>query len=135
MKKKSSKSNVPEWVDVHNDDLMVSLGIRLPNYVIPDFSKTAKEKELLKKLRKKSAKYYSASKREKHIQVPCYNNLIVYTKRKDHSTCSYKCYIYEIKNIINAMHPDVENIVKFYFNGKTYFPQKRNNGTIYFMYP
>ena len=33
-----------EWIDVHDDELMVNLGIRLPKYENVVWDKTAKEK-------------------------------------------------------------------------------------------
>lgn len=128
MKKKKEISATIEAIDVHNDNLLIDLGIRLPNYIRPVFNKTRKEKELLKKLRTKHDKFYSV-KNKNSKQIPCYGKLIVYTKRKVHSTCSYKCYQYEISDVLKTMHPE-NDVIKYWWNGYTYFPSYTPSGNV-----
>lgn len=133
MKKKNNAKKEIFPVNVKDDALMVSLGIRLPNYEYPSFYKTNKEKELLKKLRTKHNDFVSAPKIiTSHI--PHKFKLIVYTRRSNsnfnHNTYSYKCYDHQVSEILRNLFPDhtKENciIVKYQFNGRTYKPNPNN---------
>ena len=118
--KKKSKEEINSEVDVHDDKLMISLGIRAPHYIEPDFTKTKQEKALLKKVRTKNDMKYSGLGLYKRPST-CYAKLIVYIEPIDgtnDTTFSCMCYQHQINSIIKTMYP---TFVKYYFNGTTYF--------------
>ena len=119
MKKKFVEKEI-SMVDVHNNTLMVELGIRLSDYEVPDFSKTPKEKALLKKLRTKNDMKYSGKQAMNTLSHTCYAKLIINIpkhKGDTTNTISHKCYEYEIPSILR-MYP---NYTKYYYNGVTHF--------------
>lgn len=120
MKKKKAEKSI-ETVDVKNDDLMVSLGIRQPIYVEPDFTKDVKEKKQLKKVRTKKTKFYSVGTKPYHY-IPLFDKLIVYTNRKgSQGTYSFKCNVSEVQGILTNLFAD-KSVIKYHWNGKTYYP-------------
>lgn len=120
MKKKRIEKEI-EWVDIHNDELMTQLGFRQPVYVCPDFTKTTKEKKILKKLRTKKDHFYSAGPSNTANYMPLFDKLIVYTTRKNgHSTYSFKCNVSEVQKIISNWFND-GTLIKYHWNGKTYY--------------
>jgi hypothetical protein len=99
------EKNNSEWVDVHNDALMVSLGIRQPNLQPKDMSvwtKTPREKKILKVLRKR----YKNSIKTKSMYIPktipVYDKLIVQIKptKGMKTTYSHQCGQSDIPRIL-----------------------------------
>lgn len=120
MKKKSKNEEVISWVNVHDNSEMVDLGIRAKYYDQPNFKKSDKEKELLKKLRTKNDKFYSV-KKDSPCKVPVYAKLVIQCNAKnrgDNNTFSCMCYGHQIPQILRDLYPDY---VKYYFNGETHF--------------
>ena len=127
---KQSDSKKSEWVDVHNDALMVSLGIRHPSYVQRDpsvWTKTPYEKKMLKSLRRlHKGKMYFHSIPTRPIPVKA--KIIVYLKSNKlfpNSTYSKECYLHEIDNVISRYFDDSKGkneclVLKYSYNGKTY---------------
>lgn len=82
MKKKTEQREIT-WVDVHDDELMVSLGIHLPNVTPRDpevWTKTNKEKNLLRKLRNKFKNVYMSGSITRQKPIPFHGKLIVRIK-------------------------------------------------------
>lgn len=124
------------WVDVHNDSLMVSLGIRLPNVEPRDMSvwtKTAKEKKEVRKMRNKHKNDYITGGIKEPKSIPVVAKLIVqiYGKIGNKTTFSYTCTQSNIPNILSKFVDDSgKSIIRYYkWNGKTYKP-----GTLPFWY-
>lgn len=118
-------------VDIHNDYLMVSLGIRPSVYAGRDdsvWTKTDKERELLSKYRKRKYKFMSSVSPTKSIPVK--DKLIIYLKKNNvfsKTTYSIVCNQHDISSIL-GMYQDKKgnNLVsKYYFNGKTYSEKER----------
>jgi hypothetical protein len=120
-----------EWVDVYDDDLMVSLGIRYPQLNERDrevWTKSSQEKQLLKKLRRRfkgNMHFHSKPKRS----IPVRATLIIRLKPNKQfakSTYSIICWQHEIRNILSqyiVRHNTglSENLVVNYsYNNKTY---------------
>lgn len=118
-----------ERVDVHNDLLMQKLIGRPKNRTPRDikvWSKTPKEKKILKKSR------YSFSKEDNHFHstpkkfISVYSRLIVFlTKNKqfNKTTYSFMCYQHEIPEILSQFQAKggrYNLVSKYTWNGKTY---------------
>ena len=121
-----------EWVDVNDDALMVKLGIRNPNVEPRDpsvWTKSAKEKALLKKLRNhKSGILAKGGSFEKY--EPLFKFTLVITIEKNpkftqfdkklkrkvfKTTFSHKCYEKDIPFILNRYKDEEGNsLVKQY---------------------
>lgn len=129
-KKLNSGDRDTSWVDVHNDELMVMLGIRCPNLQPRDpsvWTKTPREKKELKKMRL----------RHKHIKltggvcpiksIPVMSKLIVQIigKNVPKTTFSYECLQSDIPRILcQHVNEKGESIVRYYkWNGKEYSPK------------
>ena len=121
------------FTNVHDDELMVSLGIRQPPYVEPQIiKKTNDEKRQLKKLRcKHKEKMHFSIPRKRNI--PVRDKLIIWLTKNNHfenTTYSKKCYQHEIPQILGFFHAlskkgnDMNLISKYYFNGHTYKPNE-----------
>lgn len=133
---KATRSDEDLWVDVHDDERMISLGIRLPLFSPRDksvWSKTPNEKRLLKQVRTNKEKiHFNISPRK---IIPVKSRLIVYLKKNKkfpNTTYSTECWQHEIGDILvkyrshNKNTGKDENLVsKYVYNGKTYSPEKR----------
>ena len=135
------KKKEDEWVDVHNEALMVALGIRNPDLEPRDpsvWTKTSKEKSLLKRLRNSKGgilvrgssfvKYEPLFKYKLIITIKKDDRFMTYDKtlkRKVHKTVfSHTCYPKEVPFILNKYYNEEgKSIVKKYsyagyqFNG------------------
>lgn len=130
--KKSKKSVKEVEVDVTNDDLMVSLGIRVPKCESRDksvWTKTFNERRLLKTVKYSSGTighFYSIPQ----TKIPVRDKLIIYlknNKKYPKTTYSIECWQHEIAEIIGNYrvfnkHSNLnENVVlKYVWNGRTY---------------
>lgn len=115
------------WVDVHDDELMVSLGIHLPNFVAPDFAKTPKEKKILKKAKASSPKMERMYGSYKETPYPLYDKLIVHLKKNDNfskSTYSFQIWQRQIQGTVGQFTTRKgKSVVDYYiWNGKKYGP-------------
>lgn len=129
------KNNI-EWVDVHNDALMVSLGIRPRNVQPRDpsvWTKTDKEKKILKKLRNRYKPKFKSSSIAPKKHIPVYAKLIVQVNSKafPKTTYSHMCWQSDIQQILNN-YVDKDGrpaYTKYHWNGQDYKP-----GTLPFWY-
>lgn len=135
------------WVDVHDHELMVSLGIHLPYYKGRDskvWEKTSKEKELLKQMKArcnntmpKSWGLFNPNR------YPFYSKLIVRIrpsnkfKFKDKHGNEQKKTYFSHKNVCVSDIPNILSkyyvwkdksrqslVISYYWNGKTYRPEE-----------
>lgn len=125
------------WIDVHNDELMIELGIRPPHATPRDksvWTKTPYEKKVLKAERcKHKGRIYFHSVPKKSIPVK--SQLIIYVKKNKvfpYTTYSTECMQHEIGDILlnyylyNSKTGRNECLVtKYFYNGKTYSPNER----------
>lgn len=132
-----------EWVDVHNDDLMVSLGIRPANLEPKDpfvWTKNAKEKRILKRLRNRYKHSLKSGSVYTPKAIPVYTKLIILTKPSKRYTFNTKsgkifykttfstiCGQRDIPRILsNYVSENGKNLViKYYWNGKWYKATER----------
>lgn len=137
VKSPSKASQYDGWVDVHNDELMVELGIRHPEETPRDpsvWTKTPNERRLLKSLRrtcKNTIHFYSKPDRV----IPVKTKLIIQLKKNTkfpNTTYSTVCNMSDIDRILlmysqyNKSTKSNESLVqKYTFNGKTYKPGER----------
>lgn len=122
-----------EFTNVHDDGLMVSLGIRQPPFVDVKYEKRSNdEKRQLRKLRCRHKQKMHFSIPKKRV-IPVYDKLIIWLKKNNHfkdTTYSIKCYQHEIPQILNFFHfiskkgNDQNTVLKYYFNGRTYRPNE-----------
>ena len=125
------------WIDIHNDALMVKLGIRPPILSAKDtsiWSKTKQEQKNLPKAKHNSTKnmHFSIPPEK---SIPVVAKLIVYLKKNSkypNTTYSTTCKMNKIGNIINNYYSInkhtkvITNLVsKYSYNGKTYNPKER----------
>lgn len=130
---KASTGDKDPWINVHDDDLMVSLGIRAPHLKPRDpsvWQRTSAEKRLLKKLRRKNIRLsgWAAPSRA----IPVQARLIIYLKKNkvfSKSTYSSLCWQHNIPQVLSryALHSKktgaITNLVsKYCYNGKMYNP-------------
>ena len=128
---KASTDDRDSWINVHDDDLMVSLGIRPPHLQPRDpslWQKSSAEKKLLKKLRRKNVRLSTGCSPSKVIPVKA--KLIIYLKKNKtfpKSTYSSLCWQHNIPRVlsryalVNRKTGVATNLVsKYYYNGKTY---------------
>lgn len=130
MKEKNSIT----WVDVHNDALMVELGIRQPNVEPKDIScwtKSDREKKILKKLRKRFKHSLKTGSYHTSRIIPVYGKLIIQIKPKSgyKTVYSTQCGQSDIPRILsNYVDSKGESVViKYRWNNKWY-----NYGTLPF---
>lgn len=134
---KATQRDEDRWVDVHNDALMIELGIRLATRTPRDksvWSKTPYERRLLKTLRRSSKeRIHFHSIPEKSIPVRA--KLIIYLKSNDKfpkTTYSTECWQHEIRSILSGYYQKAKKtglaeslVVKYVYNGKTYGPNEK----------
>lgn len=134
---KVTQSVEDRWVDVHDDALMVELGIH-PRPATPRdpsvWSKSKQEKKILRTLRcaHKGKMHLGAPSRK---VIPVRAKLIVQLKKNKqfpYTTYSTICDMHQIGDILNFFHQwDRQNktmvsvVAKYTFNGKTYAPNER----------
>lgn len=135
MKKEIKKKTVNQendWVDVHNDKLMVSLGIRVPSMESRDSSvwtKTKNEKRILKNVKHVISDGHFHTIPE--TKIPVRSKLIIYLKKNNKfgkTTYSTECWQHEIPSIINGFKVKDSKfessnylvVSKYFWNGKTY---------------
>lgn len=118
--------NKTDWIDVHNDDLMVELGIRPPKATPRDSSvwtKTPKEKKAIKHLRNKRKMHNGVASKK---IIPVQDKLIIYlNKNKTFPNTVYStiCWQHDIPNVLEMFNIKSGNkpiVAKYYYNGKTY---------------
>lgn len=134
---KAPQRDEDRWVDVHNDALMVELGIR-PTMLSPRdktvWTKTPNERRLLKSLRRSGkGRIHFHSVPEKSI--PVRTKLIIQLVKNDKfpkTTYSTECWQHEIKNILLQYYKRNKKtgvneclVSKYTYNGKTYAPNER----------
>lgn len=127
-----------EWINVHDDVLMIELGIRPPHATSRDPSvwgrKLFTDRKQLRTLRCiHKGKMQAAS--INHKTTPVYDKLIVYLKKNNkfpNTTYSIVCGLHQIGDILSyfcqkdKQTNTVFNIVsKYVYNGKTYSPNER----------
>lgn len=134
---KAPQRDEDRWVDVHNDALMVELGIR-PAVLAPRdssvWTKTSNERRLLKSLRRGSSgqiHFHSIPRRS----IPVRAKLIIQLKKNNKfskTTYSTECWQHEIGDILlnyfqrNKKTGLNECLVSYYkYNNKTYAPNER----------
>lgn len=137
------------WVDVHDHQLMVSLGIHLPDYKGRDpkvWEKTSKEKELLKQMKGRCHTLLPRAWPFAPNRYPFYSKLIVRIrpsnkfKFKDiHGNEQKKTYfshknvcVTDIPNILAKYYVWKDKarqslVISYYWNGKTYSPRELPN--------
>lgn len=134
---KAPQRDEDRWVDMHNDALMVELGIR-PAILSPRdktvWTKTPNERRLLKSLRRSGkGRIHFHSVPEKSI--PVRTKLIIQLVKNDKfpkTTYSTECWQHEIKNILLQYYKRNKKtgvneclVSKYTYNGKTYAPNER----------
>lgn len=134
---KAAQREEDRWVDVHNDALMIELGIR-PAMLIPRdksvWTKTPNERRLLKTLRRGSkGRIHFHSVPEKSIPVRA--KLIIYLKKNDRfpkTTYSTECWQHEIRGILLNYYQRNKKtglneclVSRYAYNGKTYGPNEK----------
>ena len=134
---KAPQSEEDLWVDVHDRELMIELGIH-PPYAVPRdpsvWTKTPYEKKVLRLERckhKERIHFHSVPRKS----IPVRAKLIIYLKKNKkfpHTTYSTECWQHEIGDIlfryyqINKKTGVSESLVsKYIYNGKTYSPNER----------
>lgn len=134
---KAPRSEEDLWVNVRDDELMIALGIRPPHLIPRDpsvWTKTPREKKLLKSLRKihKGRIYFHSIPRK---SIPVRAKLIVQLKKNKkfpYTTYSTECWQHEIGDILFRYYQTNKNtgfseslVSKYIYNGKTYSPNER----------
>lgn len=134
---KAPRSEEDLWVDVHDRELMIELGIH-PPYAVPRdpsvWTKTPYEKRVLRSERckhKERIHFHTVPRKS----IPVRAKLIIYLKKNKkfpNTTYSTKCWQHEIGDIlfryyqINKKTGVSESLVsKYIYNGKTYSPNER----------
>ena len=108
-----------ESVNVHDQELMIELGIHPPYREIYDFSKTPKEKaDLLTYKRKDGRGFYTRGVYKKPYSIPVYDKLIIYVK--EDGTRSINCGQSDIPDILFRLKKDKKTVLKYQWNGRTY---------------
>lgn len=108
-----------ESVNVHDQELMIELGIHPPYREIYDFSKTLKEKaDLLTYKHKDGRGFYTRGVYKKPYSIPVYDKLIIYVK--EDGTRSINCGQSDIPGILFRLKKDKKTILKYQWNGRTY---------------
>ena len=108
-----------ESVNVHDQALMIELGIHPPYRQFYDFSKTQQEKSKLKKCKNKDGRgFYTRGFHSKPYSIPVYGKLIIYVK--EDGTKSISCGQSDIPDILYRLKKDKKTILKYQWNGRTY---------------
>ena len=125
-----------KWVDVHNDALMISLGIRPPHLSPKDesvWTKSAYERRIVKTCK-------NSSKEDCHFHsipnksIPVFAKITVQLHKNSkfpNSTYSKEIWQHEIPEYLSKFYVTNKNNVtsclfdKYTYNGKTYSPEER----------
>lgn len=134
---KATQGDEDRWVDVHDDALMIELGIH-PRPATPRdpsvWTKSKQDKKILRTLRcnNKGNMHFGITPRR---AIPVRAKLIVQlkkNKRFPYTTYSTICGMHQIGDVLNFFRQwDRQNKVmvdivdKYIFNGKTYRPNER----------
>lgn len=141
-----------DWVNVHDDELMVSLGFRQPPLTPRDpnvWTKTDAEKKRLANLKARIKGKFRAQWGYTAPEIPVYGKLIVYIKKDPKytiidpktkkkvfkTTFSYKCGQSRIPRILATFNQVKINkitntpvkstlVTKYCWNGRTYSPSE-----------
>lgn len=123
-------------VNVHDDELMIKLGIRPPHVSPKDMSvwtKTPHEKKVLRSERRKHKEtihFHSVPRKS----IPVRANLIIYLKKNKkfpNTTYSTECWQHEIGDILLNYYTSTKSgnseslVTKYVYNGRTYAPNER----------
>lgn len=85
-KVREKTENEVSWVDIHNDSLMVKLGIRQPNLEPRDpsvWTKTPKEKKAVRKMKRSVKDSWISGGLVQKKSIPVYGKLIVNVMKND----------------------------------------------------
>lgn len=135
-KMKKNKKELDPWIDIHDDELMISLGIRPPHLEERDpevWTKTTQEKKLLRSLRNKHKGKMSPSVYDIK-PIPVEDKLIIQlskNKKFPNSTYSINCGMHQIGDVLRYFNVEdksgnsINVVAKYTFNGKTYEPSER----------
>lgn len=137
MERSKKKFYGDSGVDIHNDKVMISLGIRAKDLETKDNSaweKTDQERKLLKSLRHShKGKIGISTAPRKYIPVEA--KLIIYLKKNKYfpnTTYSTICNMAYISDVLrqyckydNILKSTVNYVAKYSYNGKTYSPKER----------
>lgn len=134
---KATQREEDRWVDVHDDELMIELGIRPPHVSPRDsnvWTKTPYEKRILKAERCKHREkiHFNISPRK---SIPVRAKLIIYlksNKKFSNTVYSTECWQHEIGDILSNYYAKNRKtgyneylVSKYTYNGKTYSPEER----------
>lgn len=134
---KASQREEDRWVDVHDDALMIELGIRPAAPAPRDksvWTKTPYEQRLLKSLRRGSKEriYFHTIPGK---SIPVRAKLVIQLKKNDKfpkTTYSTECWQHEIRSILlNFYQKDKKTgfneclVSKYSYNEKTYGPNEK----------
>lgn len=114
------------WVDIHDEATMISLGIHLPYRTPKDpsvWTKTKQERRALRKVKRKSRMHMNAIPSK---SIPVQAKMIVQlkkNKRFTYTTYSTICYMHQIDTIIDFY--GAKNIAHYNYNGKNYSVSER----------
>lgn len=139
--KKIKKQREVEPVDIYNDAEMVALGLRLPAYPGRDesvWSKTAKEKALLKKMKHSCTTKLDRGWGASPKSIPIPGKLIVRIKPSDKfimvtkegkilkkTTYFHECIQSDIPRILSKyVEKNNSIVINYSWNGKTYNPKE-----------
>ena len=134
---KAPQRDEDRWIDVHDDELMIELGIRPPHAALRDksvWTKTPYEKRILRSERckhKERIHFHSVPRKS----IPVKAKLIIYLKKNKkfpHTTYSTECMQHEIGDILFNYYSRNRKtgyneclVTKYVYNGKTYAPNER----------
>lgn len=121
---KKSKEKI-KAVDIHDDALLVKLGIRNPNLqprAVDVWTKTPNEKRLLKEAKNRCTYKFVSGSPIRMKSIPVRAKLIVYTDGSyGKSTYSFNCLQSDIQLILSKFRNAGKDAVKKYsWNGKSY---------------
>ena len=133
-----------DWVDVHDDSLMVSLGLRQPALTPRDpsvWTKSSKDKNVLKRLRKVVKNDFASGWGYTPAPIPLDGKLVITIKKNNKhmiydeklkrkvfkTTFSFDCNQRHIPFILAKFSEKKDKITKSYvikysWNGRTYSP-------------
>lgn len=134
---KAPQREEDRWVDVHDDELMIELGIRPPHAAPRDknvWTRTPHEKKVLRSERckhKERIHFHNVPRKS----IPVKARLIIYLKNNKkfpNTTYSTECLQHEIGDILFKYYAKNRKtgyteclVTKYIYNGKTYAPNER----------
>lgn len=124
------------WIDIYNEPLMIALGFHYPDAQPRDpnvWEKNHKEKELVKKFRRKyrhykfvgspTENYYEPFKSRLTVYIKPNNKKVIVTKKgyKHYKTVfSYQCTQSQVPSYIRSLEREGLEVVKCYWNNKLF---------------